>query len=127
MKKKLIALTLLVVLVVSVALTGCTFIKVNNERKANEIMATVSIDNNGQTLSLNVTRNELVSYVNYIISLYSKYNMKYDAKTLVTQGLDSLINQKYLILQGMVYLSGIEGRKEAMYANTDEYKAVYGV
>ncbi len=126
MKKKLIALTLLVVLVVSVALTGCTFIKVNNERKANEIMATVSIDNNGQPLSLNVTRNELVSYVNYIISLYNNYGMKYDAKTLVTQGLDSLINQKYLILQGMVYLSGIEGRKEAMYANTDEYKAVYG-
>ncbi len=126
MKKKLIALTVLVVLVVSVALTGCTFIKVNNERKANEIMATVSIDNNGQTLSLDVTRNELLSYVNYIINLYNNYGMSYDAKTLVSQGLDSLINQKYLILQGMVYLSGIEGRKEAMYANTDEYKDIYG-
>lgn len=126
MKKKLIALTVLVVLVVSVALTGCTFIKVNNERKANEIMATVSIDNNGQTLSLEVTRNELLSYVNYIINLYNNYGLSYDAKTLVSQGLDSLINQKYLILQGMVYLSGIEGRKEAMYANTDEYKNIYG-
>lgn len=126
MKKKLIALTVLVVLVVSVALTGCTFIKVNNERKANEIMATVSIENNGQTLSLDVTRNELLSYVNYIINLYNNYGMSYDASTLVSQGLDSLINQKYLILQGMVYLNGIEGRKEAMYANTDEYKAIYG-
>ena len=126
MKKKLIALTVVIVLVVSVALTGCTFIKVNNERKANEIMATVSIDNNGQTLSLDVTRNELLSYVNYIINLYNNYGMSYDAKTLVSQGLDSLINQKYLILQGMVYLSGIEGRKEAMYANTDEYKNIYG-
>lgn len=126
MKKKLIALTVLVVLVVSVALTGCTFVKVNNERKANEILATVSIDHNGQTLSLSVTRNELLSYVNYIISLYSNYGMSYDAKTLVEQGLDSMINQKYLVLQGMVYLSGIEGRNASMYANTEEYKAIYG-
>jgi len=126
MKKKIIALTVLVVLVLSLALTGCTFIKVNNERKANEIMATVSIDNDGNTLSLDITRNELLSYVNYIINLYSQYGMSYDAAKLIDQGLDSLINQKYLVLQGMVYLSKIDARKEVMYANTDEYKAVYG-
>lgn len=126
MKKKLIALTVLVVLVLSVALTGCTFIKVNNERKANEIMATVSLENGGQTLSLNVTRNELLSYVNYIINLYSQYGMSYDAATLVEQGLDSLINQKYLVLQGMVYLTGIESRQASAYYATDEYKRVYG-
>lgn len=126
MKKKIIALTVLVVLVVSVALTGCTFVKVNNERKANEIMATVSLEHEGQTLSLNVTRNELISYVNYIINLYSQYGMNFDAEELIKQGLDSLINQKYLVLQGMVYLSGIDARKEVMYATTDDYKAVYG-
>ncbi len=126
MKKKVIALIVVLVMLVSISLTGCTFIKVNNERKANEIMATVSIEHGGQNLSLTVSRNELVSYVNYIINMYSQYGMSYDPAVLIEQGLDALINQKYLVLQGMVYLSGIDARKAVMYANTDEYKAIYG-
>lgn len=126
MKKKLIVLILLVALVSSVFLTGCTLIKVDQERKANETMATVNLEYDGQTLSLSVSRNELISYVNYIINLYSQYGMQYDAKALVEQGLDALINQKYLILQGMVYLMSLDNRKDVLYMNTDDYKRIYG-
>lgn len=126
MKKKLIVLVLIVALVSCIFMTSCTFIRKNEERQANEIMATVSLDYEDQTLSLTVSRNELISYVNYIINLYNQYGMTYDAKTLVEQGLDALISQKYTILNGMVFLMGLENRKNVMYLNTDEYKNVYG-
>lgn len=126
MKKKIVALVLLVALLCVSMLTGCTFIKVNEERKANEVMATVSMDYDGQNLSLTVTRNELISYVNYIINLYSQYGMSYDAKSLVEQGLDALISQKYNVLNGMVYLLSLDNRKEVLYKDTAEYKSIYG-
>lgn len=126
MKKKLIVFILMTVLIASVFLTGCTFIKENDERKANEVLATVNYDYEGQNISLTVTRNELVSYVNYIINLYSQYGLSYDAKALIEQGLDSLINQKYQIIQGMLYLMSIDHRKDVMYMNTAEYKNIYG-
>lgn len=126
MNKKLIVFILVFALIASVFLTGCTFIKVNDERKATDVLATVSLEYEGQTMTLDVSRNELISYVNYIIQLYSAYGLSYDVSTIVEQGLDSLINQKYLILQGMTYLMSLDHRQGAMYMNTDEYKALYG-
>lgn len=125
-RQRILLLALAVIIVCSLLLTSCTFVRVNEERQANEVLATVSLDYEGQTLSLNVTRNELLSYVNYLINLYSQYQMQYDVKDLLTGGLDGLINQKYLTLEGMVYLMSLEGRKDVMYLNTDEYKAIYG-
>ncbi len=125
-RQRIFLLALAVILLCSMLLTSCTFVRVNEERQANEVLATVSLDYQGQTLSLTVTRNELLSYVNYLINLYSQYQMQYDVKDLLTGGLDGLINQKYLILEGMVYLMGLDGRKDLMYLNTDEYKAIYG-
>ncbi len=126
MKKKLIVLTLVAVLALSTVLTGCTFFKLNKERQANGIMATVSDEYNGQTIELTVSRNELISYVSYIINLYSQYGMSYDAESLVNQGLDALINQKYMVIQGMKYLMSLEHRKAVAYYNTEEYRKEFG-
>lgn len=126
MKKKLLVLTLVAVLALSTVLTGCTFFKLNKERQANEIMATISDEYNGQTIELTVSRNELISYVSYIINLYSQSGLSYDAKSLVEQGLDALINQKYLVIQGMKYLMELDHRKAVAFCNTDEYKKDFG-
>lgn len=125
-KQRIFLLVLTVVIVCSLLLTSCTFARINTERQANEVLATVSLDYEGETLTLNVTRNELLSYVNYLINLYSQYQMQYDVKDLLTGGLDGLINQKYLVLQGMVYLMSISDRQDVIYYKTDEYKAIYG-
>lgn len=129
MKKKVLLMIVMIVLVAlmaSVLLTGCTLFKLNNERQANDVLATVSVEHEGQTISLDVTRNELMSYVNYMINLYSAYSMSYDVEKLVTDGLDSLVNQKYLVLEGMIYLMGLEHRSAALYLNDPAYAAVYG-
>ncbi len=125
-KQRIFLLVLTVVIVCSLLLTSCNFVKVNKEREANEVLATVSLDYEGKTLTLNVTRNELLSYVNYLINLYSQYQMQYDVKDLMVNGLDGLINQKYMVLEGMVYLMSISDRQASMYYGTDEYKAIYG-
>ena len=125
-RQRIFLLALTIIIVCSLLLTSCTFVQVNEERQANEVLATVSLEYEGQTLSLNVTRNELLSYVNYLINLYSQYQMQYDVKDLLTGGLDGLISQKYSVLEGMVYLISLDNRKDVMYLNTDEYKAIYG-
>ena len=129
MKKKIIVLFLLVALIVSVCLTGCTMVKLNEERQANETIATVTLKNGNETLSLDVTRNELMSYVNYLINLYSQYSsygITYDVSNLIDTGVNTLVAQKYSILEGMVYLSGLEDRQGVMYKDTQEYKDIYG-
>lgn len=134
MKKKLVILILLLALVTSVLFTGCTFIRENDERVSNAVLSTVSYDYAGneyfpkQTLSLNVTRSELMSYINYVIYLYSNYNMQYEPAQVFEDSLDSLETQKYQILQGMEYLmnNASAERRAAMYYFTEEYKALYG-
>ena len=129
MKKKIIVLFLLVALIASVCLTGCTMVKLNEERQANEIVATVSLKNGNETLSLDVTRNELMSYVNYLINLYSQYSsygITYDVSDLIDTGVNTLVAQKYSVLKGMVYLAGLEDRASVMYKDTQAYKDLYG-
>ncbi|MBR1748011.1 MAG: hypothetical protein IJ735_07395 [Clostridia bacterium] len=129
MKKKIIVLFLLVALVASVCLTGCTMVRLNEERQANEVLATVSLKNGDTTLSLDVTRNELNSYVNYMINLYSQYSssgITYDVSNLIDSGLNTLVAQKYAVLKGMVYLTGLQHRSAVLYKDTQAYKDIYG-
>lgn len=108
MKKKLIVLLLLVALTASL-FTGCTLIKENAEREANEVLATVSSDG----ITLTVTKNELLTYVNYILNMYSQSGYSYtpEYETMFPQVLDTLISQKYQVIKGIVYLNSINDRK----------------
>ncbi|HOO22661.1 MAG TPA: hypothetical protein PKY53_03150 [Clostridia bacterium] len=139
--KKTLVLVLLLAIIVGILFTGCTFIKQNDERVANAVLATVKYDFAGneyfpsQTMTLSVTRSELTSYINYIIYLYSQYGYlysqygtQYDPKEIFESSLDNLISQKYQILEGMAYLmkNSDATRRAAMYYFTDEYKSVHG-
>lgn len=134
MKKKLLVPVLLLTLICGVLFSSCTFIKENNERVASSVVSTISYQYDGnsnfpsQNLTLDITRTELLNYVNYIIYLYSQYQMDYDINDLLEEGLTSLRSQKYQMLQAMEYLMNNSSpqRVAAMYYFTDEYKAIYG-
>ena len=134
MKKKLVVLILFVALVSSLLLSSCTFVKENEERVAASVVSTVSCEYEGndsfpsQNLTLDITRTELLNYVNYIIYLYSQYQMDYEIDKVLDDGLESLRTQKYQMLKGMEYLmnNASAERKAAMYYFTDDYKNVYG-
>lgn len=112
MKKKIIALLILIALMVPFV-SGCNLIRENKERKANEILATVSSDG----ITLDITRNEYLAYANYMVSQYSQYGSTPDLKTLMPEIMDYMINQKYLIIKAMVYLKKIPERKDCMASN----------
>lgn len=114
MKKKIIAFVILVALMASLV-TGCTFIKENKEREANEILATVSLDG----ITLTITKNEYLAYANYMLNQYSQYGYTPDLKTLMPEIMDYMINQKYLIIKGMVYLRNLPHRKDYMASNIE--------
>ncbi len=106
-------------LIGSLVLTSCSFVQVNEEREANMVIASVSTTVDGQDLTLNVSRNELIGYVNYIINMYNQYGMQYDINSIMSSGLNSLIKQKYQVLEGISYLYELSktdaDRKAAMY------------
>ena len=148
-KKSLIVLLLAICIVCSIVLSSCSLISVNEERQANRIMATVTVDlveeygNEVKVLgndwdyevSLDITRRELISTVNYVINYYSQlyaqygsaYN--YDIEALLESSLDNMITQKYQTIAAMGELlvkANATGRLNALYCNTDEYQAIYG-
>lgn len=112
MKKRIVAFVILVAMSAMI-FSGCTFIKKNEEREANEVLATVTSDG----ITLTVTRNELLTYVNYMAQQYAQYGSTPDFSTLLPEIYDYLISQKYLIIKGMVYLKSLDHRKDVMAGN----------
>ena len=98
-----------------VAFSACSLVTVNEERQANRVMATVTVDlvkeyGDGvkvlgndwdYTVSMDITRRELISTVNYAINYYSQlyaaYGMtyNYDVETLLESAMKTLKSQKY--------------------------------
>lgn len=150
MKKKVVVIMLaVVVFACSIALAGCSLVKVNEERQAGRVISTVSVDlaeeygdgvkilgnDWNYTVTLTVTRRELISTVNYAISYYSQlysqygYTYDYDLETLLDTSLSSLNSQKYYTIRAMgeLLLTAKEtGRYDSLYCLTDEYRAKYG-
>lgn len=115
MKKKIIVLLLMVALLATI-FSGCTLIKENKERAANEVLATVTEDG----ITLSVTRNELLAYTNYMLNQYSQYEYQPDLNTLLPEILDYMINQKYLVIKGITYLKGLPHRQDVMVGNINK-------
>ncbi len=150
-KKTLVVFVLLISLIACIALTGCSLVRLNEERQANRIMATVSqeLDLNAAAkaklnelgisdynVSLNITRRELISNVNYAVNyysqLYSQYGLtySYDAETVLNDTLDSMLSEKYYVVKAMEKLlnNTSSGRLDTMYMVVckDDYIAKYG-
>ena len=148
-KKRNVLLLLSLMLICIVALSACSLVSVNEERQANRIMATVTVDlaekydgiknvmgnDWDYTVSLDINRRELISTVNYTLNymaqLYAQLGSTYDydVEAVMDAGLDNLISQKYRVIcaMGELLLKSKEtGRYDALYCLTDEYKAIYG-
>lgn len=118
MKKRIIAFIILVIMLAMV-FSSCSLVRKNEERAANEILATVASDG----ITLTVSKNELLSYANYMLRQYSQYGYQPEMETFIPEILDYMINQKYLIIKGMVYLKSLDHRKDVMVANNMDIPA----
>ena len=148
-KKGLLFLLICMTLAFCVALSACSLVQVNEERQANRVMATVTVDLAKEygdgvkvlgndwdyTVSMDITRRELISTVNYAINYYSQlyatYGMtySYDIKTLLDSALKTLKSQKYNTICAMGELlaeSKSTGRFDALYCRTEKYAEIYG-
>ncbi len=154
MKKKglFVTLLLLVAIVASIALTGCSLVELNEERQANRIIATVSdtigitnekakaaLDELGisdYTVTIDITRRELLSNANYTINyysqLYSAYGMQYsyELDDVLDDTLEAMLSEKYYIIRGIENLlnNADSDRLSCMYmvCEKDEYLAKFG-
>ena len=97
--------SLLAVLLIAAMLTacavGCTFVKKNDDRAANENYVTIT--NKGITLT--VSYNELMDYFNSMGYYYINYYGYSVAETLDVC-ISTKIQTKYLLTEAMVYLTG---------------------
>lgn len=113
MKKKRIIAFIIVVVFLAIAFSGCSLVEENEERAANETLATVT--SNGITLK--VTKNELLSYANYMLKQYSQYDYEPELDVFMPEVMDYMVNQKYLIIKGIVYLQSLEHRQDVLVSN----------
>ena len=91
---------LLIAAVLAASVAGCTFIRENEYRAANEAYATVS--HNGYTLE--ITYNEFIDYFNSV-GYYYVNSYGYSVEDALDLCISSKIQQKYLLIEAMVYLS----------------------
>lgn len=91
---------LLIAAVLAASVAGCTFIRENEYRAANEAYATVS--HNGYTLE--ITYNEFIDYFNTMGYFYVN-SYGYSVEDALDLCISSKIQQKYLLTEAMVYLS----------------------
>lgn len=97
--------SLLAVLLIAAMLTacavGCTFVKKNDDRAANENYVTIT--NKGITLT--VTYNELMDYFNSMGYYYINY-YGYSVADTLDVCISTKIQTKYLLTEAMVHLTG---------------------
>lgn len=91
---------LLIAAVLAASVAGCTFMRENEYRAANEAYATVS--HNGYTLE--ITYNEFIDYFN-TMGYYYVNSYGYSVEDALDLCISSKIQQKYLLTEAMVYLS----------------------
>lgn len=105
-KKNIIKiLTLLIVVcLIAATFTACTFIKENDERVANQTLATVKGPNG---ITLNVTQYELIEYYSQYAYYLSNY-YGYSAEEAFNWAVDNKIKSKYLTIEGMVWLTNVQ-------------------
>lgn len=103
-KKKIIVRIVAALLMLAVfagAMTGCTFIKENGDRVANETLVTIKGANG---ITLTISNNEIMDYFNnyayYLVNYYS-----YTVEKALDYCIESKIKTKFLVTEAMVYLT----------------------
>lgn len=120
MRKKLVALVT-VVLILSVALTGCGMFTVNAERDYKQVLVTVDYDGMHGT----VTKGEFLEYYAQNYQYYAQY---WEPKKIVDEFLVSLAKREILVLEARKYFAeqkGIDKNSDLLaFLNPDELKWV---
>ena len=102
MKKKIIALVLLVALVAAL-LTGCSLFETDTNRDYHQVLATVSYDTGNGVISNVVYKGEVMTYVNRYGATYVS-QLGWSAEQVVEYFYNSLTRQKLLALYAQDYL-----------------------
>ncbi|MDE5548968.1 MAG: hypothetical protein K2J13_01810, partial [Clostridia bacterium] len=102
MKKKVIALVLLVALV-SALLTGCSLFGTDTNRDYHQVLATVSYDTGNGVITNVVYKGEVMSYVNRYGATYMN-QLGWSAEQIVEYFYNTLTRQKLLVLYAQAYL-----------------------
>ena len=102
MKKKIIALVLLVTLIAAL-LTGCSLFETDTNRDYHQVLATVSYDTGNGVISNVVYKGEVVSYVNRYGATYMN-QLGWSAEQIVEYFYNSLTRQKLMVLYAQDYL-----------------------
>lgn len=106
---------LLIAATVTAAGVGCTFIRENDYRAANETYATVN--HNGITLT--ISYNEFIDYFNSMGYYYVNY-YGYTVEEALDLTISNKIQQKYLLTEAMVYLT------DANSVSAERIASLYG-
>ena len=129
MKKKLIAFTVLIVVVLTMCLTlsGCDMFKLNSERDYNQVIATVSY----KGMTKDIVKGELQSYVtSYGAAYMQNYSMTledvvdYFYNTLSRQALLTLMAKEYIYTNDAQVnaLGNLTGLKLEQFLTSDELR-----
>lgn len=110
--KKTIVATLLVIVLVAAMLTGCTFIKTNEQRQLEQTLITV--EKGG--LSLSVTQMELIDNINSTVYNYVQAGLS--VEQAVNYVIEGRVQSKLLVIEAMHYLPTIDARKRAQKSAT---------
>ncbi len=104
MKRKLLAV-IAIIITMTVLFSGCSLIRPNAEREANQILATISADG----ITLYITQIEFMDYVNSNAqSVFQQYELEEGINFL----LDKKIESKYLIIKAMSELKNYPTRAD---------------
>ena len=113
MKRKLLAFLALTI-VMTMLFSGCSLIKPNAEREANQVLATVSADG----ITLYVTQLEFTDYINSNAqSVFQQYELEEGIRYL----LDKKIESKYIVIKAMGELKKYPAR-QSVTVNWDNPK-----
>ena len=95
MKRRIIA-TLILFACIAMILSGCTFIRINEERESNQVLATVTVDG----ITLHITQLEFLDYLNSNAqSVMENYN--FDIDEVIEFLLEKKIESKYVLIKAM--------------------------
>ncbi len=103
MKRKLLTV-IAITITMTILFSGCSLIRLNPEREANQILASVSADG----ITLHITQIEFTDYLNSNAqSVFQQYELEEGIEFL----LDKKIESKYLIIKAMGALKNYSHRK----------------
>jgi len=113
-KLKIVALIVFVALMAAIVLPSCTFIRLNDDRVANEALITVT--RNG--IVINVSKNEINDYFYTLYSQNASYVQQgyYTIEQLLDYAIESKMKTAYLLTEAMPYLATAESTSNQRYA-----------